>query len=52
MNKDNELAKALRKAIKKNNQKPPHVRFQEMVSRGVIDTDGKVLIRMPKQGDY
>jgi len=37
----------LKDAIARRSEMPTKVRFQEMVDRGVIDSEGRVLLRMP-----
>ena len=38
----------LRRLIIEHDKRPSHERFQEMIDRGVIDNEGRVLLRMPE----
>lgn len=40
------LARQLKEAIRLRNQTPPKERFRDLVDRGVIDGEGRVLLRM------
>lgn len=41
------LADELRAALDREREKPAHERFQAMVDRGAIDSEGRVLLRAP-----
>jgi hypothetical protein len=45
--REDEVAKRLKDAIRRKSETPPKERFQEMVRDGVIDGEGRVLLRMP-----
>lgn len=45
--REDEIAKRLKDAIRRKSETPPKERFQEMVRDGVIDSEGRVLLRMP-----
>jgi hypothetical protein len=40
------LAEQLKEAIRRRNETPPKERFRDLVDRGVIDGEGRVLLRM------
>jgi len=43
----NPLVEELRAALLREWEKPPRERFQAMVDRGAIDSEGRVLLRAP-----
>jgi hypothetical protein len=45
--REDHLARQLKDAIRRQRETPPKERFQEMVRDGVIDGEGRVLLRMP-----
>jgi hypothetical protein len=45
--REDRLARQLKDAIRRQRETPPKERFQEMVRDGVIDSEGRVLLRMP-----
>jgi len=45
--RDDSIARKVREAIRKRGEKPVHERIADMVDRGVIDSKGNVLLRMP-----
>jgi hypothetical protein len=45
--REDEVAKRLKDAIRRKSETPTKDRFQEMVRDGVIDSEGRVLLRMP-----
>jgi hypothetical protein len=45
--RDDQLTEQLKAATERRRQTPPEKRFQDLVDRGVIDENGKVLVRMP-----
>ena len=47
MTRKEEIEK-LRQFLIEDSKRPSHERFQEMIDRGVIDSEGRVLLRMPE----
>ena len=45
---DNLIVEQLRAALERRGQRPPHERWEELVRRGAIDAEGRVLIRGPE----
>jgi hypothetical protein len=43
-----ELADQVRQALAEADKRSPHEHFQSMIDRGIIDSEGRVLIRMPE----
>lgn len=43
--REDRLAKQLKDAIARRGETPPKERFEDLVRRGVIDSEGRVLLR-------
>lgn len=44
--REDRLVQQLKDAIRRRNETPPKERFRDLVNRGVIDGEGRVLLRM------